>query len=116
MYICTGFLTTSTALHSLFLILLHHPEVEEKLSEEINSVIGSDRFPTLSDRQNMPYTEATMLELLRYITHTPIGAPHKTTQDVEINGYKIPKGTPVRNMHTHGNNSRVNNVFLRVSP
>ncbi|CAM5122116.1 unnamed protein product [Natator depressus] len=46
--------TTSTALLYGFLILLKHPQVQEKIHQEIDAVIGRDR---------MPYMDATLHEI-----------------------------------------------------
>ena len=80
---------------SFLLVLHHHPEVEQRLVEEIADVIGYDRFPTLADRAHMPYMEAAVMELLRYLSHVPFAVPHMTMKDLEIGGYKLPKGTQV---------------------
>lgn len=43
-----------------------YPEVQDKAYEEINRVIGSDRFPTLQDFAKLPYMEALWKETLRW--------------------------------------------------
>ena len=43
----------------------------------------------------MPYVEAFVLEVLRYSSMIPLGAVHRTTEDVEFHGFRIPKGTRV---------------------
>lgn len=43
----------------------------------------------------MIYTEAVMLEVFRRSSIVPFGVFHKTTQDVEFQGYTIPEGTSV---------------------
>jgi len=90
-----GFGTTSTGLTSYFLLLHYHPDVEEKIVAEIDKVVGRSRFATLADRAEMPYTEASLMELLRFIAHVPVSIPHMTTAEVEIGGYTIPKNTQV---------------------
>ena len=42
----------------------------------------------------MPYTRAVILELTR-ITNGPLGVPHETVCDTEVQGFAIPKGTTV---------------------
>ena len=49
----------------------------------------------MQDRNHMPYTDAVLHEIQRYIDFVPIPLPRKTTQDVEFRGYHIPKGTSV---------------------
>lgn len=79
---------------ALFL-LSHFPEIQEKIREEITNIVGS-RSPTTEDMASMPYTEACMMEILRYQSHLPLTAPHANlSQEVELEGYTIPKGTVV---------------------
>lgn len=51
-----------------------HPEIQKKAQAEIDSVVGNDRLPSLSDRGSLPYTEAIVLELLRWNPVTPLGS------------------------------------------
>lgn len=71
------------------------PEVQKKAQEEIDRVIGKDRLPTLADRENLPYIEATVKEVLRWHPVAPMCLPHTCTEDDEINGYTIPEGAMV---------------------
>ncbi|XP_046333543.2 cytochrome P450 2D17-like isoform X1 [Haliotis rufescens] len=92
LYIAGSETTTRTLVWSLAL-LVAHPEVYKRLKAEINDVIGDARNPKMSDRHNMPYMEATILEILRFSTVAPLAVPHATTRDVVISGYNIPKDT-----------------------
>uniref|UniRef100_A0A8C5QS94 unspecific monooxygenase n=1 Tax=Leptobrachium leishanense TaxID=445787 RepID=A0A8C5QS94_9ANUR len=87
--------TVSTTLQYGLLILLKHPEVEERIHQEINQVIGRNRSPCVEDRARMPYTDAVIHEIQRFIDLLPLGIPHKVTQDIEFNGYVIPKDTTI---------------------
>ncbi|OBS59663.1 hypothetical protein A6R68_09208 [Neotoma lepida] len=87
--------TTSSTIKYGLLLLLKHPEVTAKIQEEIIRVIGKHRSPCMQDRNHMPYTDAVLHEIQRYIDFVPIPLPRKTTQDVEFRGYHIPKGTSV---------------------
>ncbi|XP_072484541.1 cytochrome P450 2E1-like [Notamacropus eugenii] len=87
--------TTSTSLRYGLLLLLKYPEVEEKLHEEIDRVIGPERLPSMMDKVNMPYTEAVMHEIQRFINLVPSNLPHVMNQDFQFRGYSIPKGTTV---------------------
>ena len=42
---------------------------------------------------SLPYFEATTLEILRFATLAPLGAPHAITEDTTFKGYFLPKGT-----------------------
>ncbi|XP_053328566.1 cytochrome P450 2C15-like [Spea bombifrons] len=87
--------TMSTTLRYCLMILLKHPDVEERLHQEIDRVIGRNRAPCIEDRSRMPYTDAVVHEVQRFIDLIPLGLPHKVTQDVEFRGYFIPKGTTI---------------------
>jgi hypothetical protein len=63
---------TVSVVHSFFLAMLLHPEVQRKAQEEVDRVIGNDRFPTLADQPNLPYVEAVVKEVLRWGPVAPL--------------------------------------------
>ncbi|XP_048413320.2 cytochrome P450 2D3-like isoform X1 [Stegostoma tigrinum] len=87
--------TTSTTLRWALLFMVLHPDVQSKVQEEIDSVIGKDRKPALEDREEMPYTNAVIHETQRAGNIVPISLPHQTYRDTEVLGYTIPKGTTI---------------------
>merc|ERR1712241_982065 len=90
-----GMETTSSALLWTFLYLLHHPDIQAKVHDEIDKIVGFDRYPTLDDRPNMHYTNAVLLESLRITSFVPISVPHCALADVKVQDYVIPKGAIV---------------------
>lgn len=52
----------------------------EKVHEEIERVIGADRVPSLTDKAQMPYTEATIMEVQRLTMVVPLSIPHMTSE------------------------------------
>jgi cytochrome P450 len=68
------------------------PEVQKRAQEEIDRVVGTDRLPTVADRENLPYVDAVVKEVLRWHPVAPMGLPHRSTEDDICNGYLIPKG------------------------
>ncbi|XP_053320488.1 cytochrome P450 1A1 [Spea bombifrons] len=87
-----GFDTVTTALSWSLMYLVAHPEIQEKIQNELDQVIGRERKPRLSDRSQLPYTEAFILEMFRHSSFLPFTIPHCTTSDTVLNGYFIPKG------------------------
>ncbi|XP_068106863.1 cytochrome P450 2F2-like isoform X2 [Hyperolius riggenbachi] len=87
--------TISANLTYGFLVLMKYPEIADKVQEEIDRIVGRDRLPSVADKTKMPYTEATINELMRFCDILPINFPHQTTRDTTFRGYHIPKGTSV---------------------
>ncbi|KAK2544197.1 cytochrome P450 2D14 [Columba livia] len=87
--------TTSTTLRWAVLYMILHPEIQSKVQAEIDKVIGRERSPTMEDQVSMPYTNAVIHEVQRCGDVVPIGVPHRTYRDTELQGFFIPKGTTI---------------------
>ena len=57
--------TTTTTLRWSLVLLASHPDVQERLYQEINDTIGTEKLPSVQDRTNLKYVEAFYMEVLR---------------------------------------------------
>ena len=87
--------TLLTTIRWFLVHMLHWPEFQDKIYEEITNKIGFDRYPQFSDRQNLHFLHACINEELRLSSITPLGIPRKATEDTDLNGISIPKGAQV---------------------
>ncbi|KAG0704306.1 cytochrome P450 [Suillus ampliporus] len=87
--------TTAATLMVFALAMVLYPDVQRRAQAEVDSVIGTDRLPTLEDRASLPYVESVLRETFRWHTVAPIGIPHATSSDDIYDGYFIPKGATV---------------------
>ncbi|CAH1269142.1 CYP2U1 [Branchiostoma lanceolatum] len=87
--------TTSTTLRWALLYMILHPDIQEKVQQEIDSVIGPNNDPSMMHRSETPYTAAALAEVERLATIAPLALPHATTEETRLGGYNIPKGTIV---------------------
>ncbi|GBP90240.1 Cytochrome P450 18a1 [Eumeta japonica] len=90
-----GMETIKSSLLWMMVFMLRNPDVKQRVQEELDSVIGRDRLPTIEDMPNLPYTETTILETLRMSSIVPLATTHSPTKDVQLNGYTIPAGSQV---------------------
>ncbi|XP_037659814.1 cytochrome P450 2C42-like [Choloepus didactylus] len=87
--------TMSTTLRYGLPLLLKYPEVAAKIQEEIDRVVGRHWSPCMQDRSSMPYKDAVVHEIQRYIDLLPTGVPHAVISNVKFRNYVIPKGTNI---------------------
>ncbi|MEO1372758.1 MAG: cytochrome P450 [Cyanobacteria bacterium J06635_10] len=89
--ISAGHETTANTLSWAWLLLGENPDVRTKLDEELRTVLQGNA-PTVEDLQRLPYTTMVIKETLRvYSTVTEVN--REATEDCEIGGYSVPKGT-----------------------
>ncbi|XP_026471391.1 probable cytochrome P450 305a1 [Ctenocephalides felis] len=89
-----GSQTTSNTLDFAFLMMLNRPDLQMKIHQEIDEVLGNN-LPKLEDRAKMPFVEAVLLEVQRYFHIVTLNGPRRVTRDTTIGGYNIQKDTTV---------------------
>uniref|UniRef100_A0A3B5LW07 Cytochrome P450, family 2, subfamily P, polypeptide 6 n=1 Tax=Xiphophorus couchianus TaxID=32473 RepID=A0A3B5LW07_9TELE len=87
--------TTTTTLHWGLLYMIYYPDIQGRVQAEIDAVIGPSRQPAVTDRENMPYTDAVIHEIQRKGNIIPLNVARMTTKDTTLDKYSIPKGTLV---------------------
>ncbi|KAL7875316.1 hypothetical protein SRHO_G00062860 [Serrasalmus rhombeus] len=86
--------TTAAWLSWTVAFLLHRPEVQTAVYEELFSVLKG-QYPQYSDRHRLPYLRALINEMLRLRPVAPLAVPHKAKRNSSIAGYFIPENTVV---------------------
>ena len=84
-----------STLETFFAAMATFPETQRRAQAELDRVIGPLRLPTIEDEPDMPYVAALIKECLRWKSVTPLGVAHKTTEEDEYRGFRIPKGSVV---------------------
>jgi cytochrome P450 len=83
-----GHETTANALTFTWYLLARHPEIEQRMVDEIQTVLG-DRPPTADDVPKLAYTRAVIAESMRL--YPPAwGIGREVSREVEIGGYRLP--------------------------
>ncbi|XP_072013988.1 cytochrome P450 2U1-like [Amphiura filiformis] len=85
--------TTVTTLRWCFLYMIANPDIQSRVQDEIDSVVGRNSLPRVGDK--LPFTEATIMEVQRIASIVPVGVPHVAAADTTLRGYLIPKGTVI---------------------
>ncbi|MFC6018067.1 cytochrome P450 [Plantactinospora solaniradicis] len=85
--------TTHVVLSWLFPLLAAHPDIADRLYEEIGRVVGRDRVRA-EHLPQLPYTKMVLEELLRLY---PAGwiVPRIAAKRTDLGGVRIPKGSTV---------------------
>ncbi|XP_042293395.1 cytochrome P450 2W1 [Sceloporus undulatus] len=92
--VMAGTETAATTLQWVILLMMKYPKIQKKVQEEIQRTVKPDTWVTYEDRKCMPYTNAVIHEVQRFITLLP-HVPRSTSVDTHFRGYFLPKGTMV---------------------
>jgi cytochrome P450 len=89
-----GHETTANALTWTFYLLSQHPDVEEKLLDELGTVIDSDRTPTVDDIPKLKITEKILRESMRL--YPPVWSMGRSVgNDYHLGEYIVPAGSTI---------------------
>ncbi|GFR86453.1 cytochrome P450 2U1 [Elysia marginata] len=85
----------------MLIFLTRHPEIQQKVFDEIQQTLGDRTRLSILDRQLMPYTQAVLLESQRLGDIAPFSLAHSNFEPVSLNGYTIPAHSVViPNLHS----------------
>ncbi|KAF9359184.1 hypothetical protein BGX26_012959 [Mortierella sp. AD094] len=96
-FLAAGHETTSVTVTWMLHVLSINPEVQTRVRDEFLTEIGkpqAGKSPSYEALNALPYLNACVKELLRFIPPVPITS-RVAAQDDNILGYDIPKGTPI---------------------
>ena len=75
--------------------MARNTEIMRAAQRQLDSVLGGERLPDLSDLDDLPYIVAIVKETLRWAPPFPIGTTHRLMEDDEYRGMFIPGGATV---------------------
>ncbi|XP_069951909.1 cytochrome P450 2J3 isoform X2 [Cherax quadricarinatus] len=87
-----GMATTASTLTMGMYLVAKHPDVQQRVHQELDEVIGRERLPCYADLESLPYTRATIHEVQRVLNLIAF-VVHCALEDCNFEGYDIPKGT-----------------------
>ena len=90
-----GYETTSMTLNWAVLYFTNFPDIQSKIQQELDDVVGRDKLPTLEDRPNLSLLQAATMEVQRLANIADSAIPHYTMKDTTLCGYRVPKNTVV---------------------
>lgn len=82
--------TSATTMRWFILFMIAHPKVQARMREEIHDVIGHSKYPSMSHKDSMPYSEAVLTETLRMGCIAPLSIPHGLTKELKYGQFLIP--------------------------
>ncbi|KAL3857812.1 hypothetical protein ACJMK2_012447 [Sinanodonta woodiana] len=88
-----GFRAISASILWLLAYMITFQDIQKKVQQELDNVVGSERLPVATDQPFLPYTCAVILETHRLASVIPLTFPHRTGKYCKFQGYDIPKDT-----------------------
>ncbi|XP_014383217.1 cytochrome P450 2J6-like isoform X3 [Alligator sinensis] len=83
--------TTATTLYWSLLYMVAYPDVQEKVQQELDAVLGSSQLICYEDRKKVPYTNAVIHEIQRFSNIIPVGLPRVCAKNTMLLGFPLAK-------------------------
>ncbi|KAI3772770.1 hypothetical protein L6452_03963 [Arctium lappa] len=87
--------TAATTVEWAMSELIKQPDLVKKATEELDRVIGKERWVEEVDFPNLPFVDSILKETMRLHPVAVLLAPHLALEDCQVAGYDIEKGTTV---------------------
>jgi len=94
LFFIAGHETTSSALSWLFYLLARHPDVQSRVQEELEMVLGGKPIHP-HQLKDLVYLDMVLKESLRWGSPLANLSTRKAECDVQLDKYFIPAGTPI---------------------
>ncbi|XP_057443545.1 cytochrome P450 82A4-like [Lotus japonicus] len=88
-----GVETTTVTLIWAICLILRNPHVLKKVKEELNTQVGKGKCISELDISKLVYLQATVKEALRLYPATPLSTPREFSENCNLGGYQVKKGT-----------------------
>lgn len=99
--ICVDLLVSGTASSVAQLcwtlkLLARHPQCQRRCQDEMDAVLASaDQLGSVFSKDNLPFTEACLLECARFASVHMVAAPRTNVEEANVCGFRVPPGSRV---------------------
>lgn len=99
--ICVDLLVSGTASSVAQLcwtlkLLARHPQCQRRCQDEMDAVLASaDQLGSVFSKDNLPFTEACLLESARFASVHMVAAPRTNVEEASVGGFRVPPGSRV---------------------
>uniref|UniRef100_A0A224YKN1 Cytochrome n=1 Tax=Rhipicephalus zambeziensis TaxID=60191 RepID=A0A224YKN1_9ACAR len=99
--ICVDLLVSGTASSVAQLcwtlkLLARHPQCQRRCQDEMDAVLASaDQLGSVFSKDNLPFTEACLLESARFASVHMVAAPRTNVEEASVCGFRVPAGSRV---------------------
>uniref|UniRef100_A0ACB8FBT0 Uncharacterized protein n=2 Tax=Sphaerodactylus townsendi TaxID=933632 RepID=A0ACB8FBT0_9SAUR len=87
--------TSTVALRWALLCMVEHPEIQEQVQEELDTVLDPSHVIRYEDRKILPFTNAVLHETQRFSSLSAVGVFHKSSKNTSIKGMPLSKGVMI---------------------
>lgn len=70
--------------------MVQHPDKQSRARDEIDTIVGTHRLPTINDKDSLPYVGALIKETMRWYPALPLGAGSRSLRLASIDSLRSP--------------------------